>query len=75
MTWRIRPNGDLDLSVLRSLETALSPDGIIALRLEHERVRGELEAEQFALSPDDAEAWGRELIQVAQLARAAKGQA
>lgn len=75
MTWRTRPNGDLDVAVLRSMETALGPDDVVALRLEHSARPGVTDASQFVMSPDDAEVLGAELIAAAQLARTAQGRA
>ena len=68
--WKTRPNGDLDVSLMRSLETAIDPEGAMAIRIEHERVAGQLEVIQLAMSPEDAEAMGRALIEVAKAVRA-----
>ncbi|QTC92851.1 hypothetical protein [Brevundimonas goettingensis] len=73
--WKTLPNGDLEVSLMRSIETASDPEGAVAIRIEHERVAGQLEVIQLAMSPEDAEAMGRELIEVAQLMRLAKGRA
>ena len=73
--WKTRPNGDLDVSLMRSLETAIDPEGAMAIRIEHERVAGQLEVIQLAMSPEDAEAMGRELIEVAQLLKRPAGKA
>jgi len=57
------------------METAIDPEGAMAIRIEHERVAGQLEVIQLAMSPEDAEAMGRELIEVAQLLKRPAGKA
>ncbi|GEM_PF-3883539 len=73
--WDVRPNGDLEVSVLRSLETAVDPSGVIAIRIEHQRSAGVTEAVQIVMSPEDADMIGRELAEVARLLMKPEGKA
>ena len=73
--WKTRPNGDLDVSILRGVVTAIGPDGAVALRLEHSETVSDLSVTQLLMTPDHAETIGRELIQTARLARDAIEQA
>ena len=73
--WKTRPNGDLDVSILTGIVTAIGPDGAVALRLEHSETIHDFAVTQLLMTPDHAETIGRELIETARLARETEGQA
>jgi hypothetical protein len=73
--WKVCPNGDLDVSILRGIVTAIGPDGAVAVRFKHSETINDLSVTQLLMTPDHAETIGRELIQTALLARKAAGEA
>ena len=81
MEWERREDGELKLVVLRDMEIAVAEGEALALRIEYaevqEQLRGEMapSAKQIVMTLDAAEALGRQLIEQAQMARSAKGQA
>ena len=81
MEWERREDGELRLVVLRDLEIAVAEGEALALRIEYaevqEQLRGEMapSAKQIVMTLDAAEALGRQLLEQAQMARAAEGEA
>jgi hypothetical protein len=73
--WKVRPTGDLYASILRGIVTAIGPDGAVAVRFEHPEAINDLSVSRLLMTPEHAETIGRELIQTAQLARKAAGEA
>ena len=81
MDWERREDGELKLVVLRDMEIAVAEGEALALRIEYaevqEQLRGEMapSAKQLVMTLDAAEALGRQLLEQAQMARAAEGEA
>lgn len=81
MDWERRDNGELTLVVLRGVEIAVAEGEALALRLEYaevqEQLSGEMDlsAKQLVMTLDAAEALGRQLLEQAQMARAAERRA
>lgn len=76
MKWQIRPDGELQLSVLQGFELAVAPSQALAARIEFAEVQEQLRSErppssiQLVMSIEAAEALGLQLLEQARAAKA-----
>lgn len=76
MKWQIRPDGELQLSVLQAFELAVAPSQALAARIEFAEVQEQLRGErppssiQLVMSIEAAEALGLQLLEQARAAKA-----
>ena len=79
--WGRKPDGDLNLAVLRYTELAVAADQAVAVRMEYAEVQEQMTGSvpltvlQLVMSPEDAEALAAEILQAALLARKTVGEA